>query len=322
MPIQTKLGNKPAWLQLIVFGGLIGLILFLISGLGLTLIARANDLGVRQIAAMQPEDYTRPELAGVVKGLLLMQSLGLFILPSLFFAVLADPRPMAYIGLKKPDKRAFVYIGILTMIAAFFMVQWLGLVNETLVNHFLSKSARQWVEKGETETDNTLKNILTMKNPTDLLVSLLLAGVLAAFGEELFFRGVLQRIFIRAFRSPWPGIIFTAALFSAFHGQFMGFLPRMILGIILGALYWYSGSLIPAMIGHFIFNSGQLLLIYFKVTDLDSKSGTDTLTTVVGIVSLGVVIFLMNYLRRRSETTYEKMYPPVMEDTPFDDHPS
>ena len=115
-----------------------------------------------------------------------------------------------------------------------------------------------------------------MKNPGDLLKSVLMAGVLAAFGEELFFRGILQRLFIRVFKGAWPGIIFTAALFSAFHGQFMGFIPRMILGIILGALYWYSGSIIPAMIGHFIFNSGQLLLVYFKVTSLDSKPVPDT----------------------------------------------
>ena len=53
--------------------------------------------------------------------------------------------------------------------------------------------------------------------------------------------------------------------------QFMGFLPRMALGIILGALYWYSGSLFTSMLGHFIFNSINILLIYFKVADLDSK---------------------------------------------------
>ena len=93
-----------------------------------------------------------------------------------------------------------------------------------------------------------------------------------------------------------------------FHGQFMGFIPRMILGMILGALYWYSGSIIPAMIGHFIFNSGQLLLVYFKVVDLESTSSTDTLITVLGVASLLLVIFLLNYMRKHSQTTYSRMY--------------
>ncbi|HZK65623.1 MAG TPA: CPBP family intramembrane glutamic endopeptidase [Puia sp.] len=318
MQTHLSIGNKPSWLQLIIFGGLIGIILFLVSGLGISIIARVNHLTVMQIASMKPEDYSRPELAGVVQGMLVLQSFGLFILPSLFFAFLADPHPWAYAGLKAPDKKSFIYLGVVIMIAAFFMVQWLAVINQELVTRFLSKSAREWVEKGETETDNTLRNILAMKNPGDLLKSVLIAGVLAAFGEELFFRGILQRLFIRGFKSAWPGIIFTAALFSAFHGQFMGFIPRMILGIILGALYWYSGSIIPAMIGHFIFNSGQLLLVYFKVTSLDDKSSMDTTGTLVGIISLALVIFLLNYLRRHSQTSYEKVYPVVAE-TPFDE---
>jgi membrane protease YdiL (CAAX protease family) len=103
-----------------------------------------------------------------------------------------------------------------------------------------------------------------MKNSKDLLVSIVLVGLLAAIGEELFFRGILQRIMIQIFRSPWLGIFVTAAIFSAIHGQFLGFIPRMILGIILGLLYWYSGSLLPAIAGHFVFNSLQILLVYYK----------------------------------------------------------
>jgi membrane protease YdiL (CAAX protease family) len=99
----------------------------------------------------------------------------------------------------------------------------------------------------------------------------------------------------------------------------MGFIPRMILGIILGALYWYSGSIIPAMAGHFIFNGSQLLLVYYKVSDMDSKAVPNATITVVGITSLAVVIFLLNYMRKHSVTTYAKVYPPRREETPFDD---
>ncbi|MDP4130514.1 MAG: CPBP family intramembrane metalloprotease [Bacteroidota bacterium] len=314
MHSQFGIGNKPAWMQLIIFGGLVGIILFLTLGLGISIVARVNDLTVRQIASMRPEDYARPELAGVVRGLLVVQSIGLFILPSLFFAFLADSRPFAFAGLKAPDKKSFIFWGVIIIVAAFFMVEWLALINQELVTHLLTKSARDWVEKGESDTDNTLKNILTLKSTGDLLESVLLVGVLAAVGEELFFRGILQRLFIQIFKSAWPGIIFTAALFSAFHGQFMGFIPRMILGIILGALYWYSGSIIPAMIGHFIFNSGQLLLVYFKVVDLESTSNANTLTTVLGVASLLLVIFLLNYMRKHSQTTYSGMFPEAAED--------
>lgn len=317
--MNTYLRNRPAWIQLIIFGGLTGGIMFVISWLGISLVAHANGLSSMQVMSMHPEDYAKPELAGVMRGLLIVQFFGIFLLPSLIFAYLSDPHPLAYAGLKAPDRKSFYLWGILIIIAAFFMVEWLAVINQELVSHLLGKSARQWVEKGETETDNVLKNILQMKNTGDLLKSLFLVGVLAAVGEELFFRGILQRIFIHAFKSPWIGIFVTAAVFSAFHGQFMGFIPRMILGIILGALYWYSGSIIPAMAGHFIYNSTQLVLVYFKVADMDSKSAPDAATWIVGISSLAVVIFLLYYLRKKSVTTYEGMYPVLREETPFDE---
>jgi len=102
------------------------------------------------------------------------------------------------------------------------MVAWLSVVNQKLVQNFLGKTAQNWIEKGESDVSGTLQNILSMNSPKDLLVSILLVGVLAAVGEELFFRGILQRIFIQIFKSPWWGIIVTAAIFSAIHGQFLG----------------------------------------------------------------------------------------------------
>jgi len=147
-----------------------------------------------------------------------------------------------------------------------------------------------------------------MKNPRDLLVSLILVGLLAAIGEEIFFRGILQRIFIQTFKSPWVGILVTAAIFSAVHGQFLGFLPRMILGAVLGALYWYSGSLITAMVGHFVFNAIQVFLVYFKLVDTNQNNSGGNFLLLAGIPALIIVAFLLNYMRKRSTTTYEEIY--------------
>ncbi|HVY74589.1 MAG TPA: type II CAAX endopeptidase family protein [Puia sp.] len=306
--MSTYLRTRPAWLQLVIFGALTGGLFLLCSTVGLALVAQTNGLSIMQIP-QNVGDLAKPEMAGVARGLLIVQFFGLFLLPSLIFAYLADPRPLAFSGLRMPDKKSFIGWGILIIIAAFFMVEWLSEINQNLVSSLLGKSARQWVEQGETETDNLLKNILTMNKPVELLRSILLVGVMAAIGEELFFRGIMQRILIQAFNSPWPGIILTAAIFSAFHGQFMGFIPRMILGIILGALYWYSGSIIPAMAGHFIYNSGQLVLVYLKIADTDSpKPGTDKSVMWFGILALVVVVFLLNYIRKKSTTTLESFY--------------
>jgi hypothetical protein len=316
--MHTYLRNKAAWLQLMIFGALTFGLLLLAQVVGGTIIAHLNHMTLMQLSSISPNDFGRPEFAGIIKGLLIVSSIGIFILPAFVFSYLADPHPLTYLGIRPPQKNSFLLIGLITIIAAYFAVEMLASANESIV-YLLPRSTQQWILKFENEANGQMKNILSMKNPFDLLLTILLAGALPAISEELFFRGILQKLFIQIFRSVWPGIIFTAFLFSAFHMQFMGFIPRMALGVILGALYWYSGSIYTSMVGHFIFNSINVFLIYFKVADLDSNSSIGLGYTLIGVASLVIVIFLIKYLRKQSSTTYAMEFPPVKEYNIFDE---
>jgi uncharacterized protein len=310
--MHTYLRNKPVWIQLIVFGGLTVIIFFVVGGLGLSLIAYCNHLSLTQIGNLGPADFARPELSGVLKEELVINFL-VFFLPSLIFAYLADPRPLKYIGFKAPQKKSFIPLTIIIIVVAYFTVSFLSAMDETIV-HLLPKTTQQWVENGENNVNGILNNILTMKSPADLITPLFLVGVLAAVGEEVFFRGILQKFFIQIFKSAWPGIIFTGFIFSAIHWQFMGFIPRMVLGIVLGSIYWYTGSIYLSILGHFIFNSIGLFLMYFKVADLDTKNSNNMAFILLGVTSLAIVVFLVKYLRKRSQTSYATEFPPLIED--------
>ena len=316
--MHTYLRNKPAWLQLMIFGGLTFGLLLLTSFVGVSIVARVNHLSLMQVASMSATDFTRPELAGVVKGLLIANTVGLFILPPLVFSYLADPHPLVFIGLKQPQKNSFLLIGLVTIVAAYFAVEILASLNESIV-YLLPKSIQQWILRFETDANGQMKNILSMKNPTDLFMTVLLAGALPAIGEELFFRGIIQKLFIQICKSPWTGIIITGFLFSAFHMQFMGFIPRMALGVVLGCLYWFSGSIYTSMLGHFIFNSISIFLIYFKVADLDSNSPVSKGYILMGVASIIIIIFLIRYLVKQSVTAYAVEFPPVKEPDIFDE---
>jgi hypothetical protein len=196
---------------------------------------------------------------------------------------------------------------MITMAVAYFTVEFLGILNEAAV-HFLPKATQDWINRGESDANNMLESVLSVRSPVDLMKTVILVGALPAIGEELFFRGILQRFFIQIFKSAWPGIIFTGFLFSAFHMQFMGLLPRMALGIILGCLYWYSGSLYTSILGHFTYNTINVLLIYFKVADLDSKPGSVMVFSLVGLISVAVIIFLLNVMRKKSTTRYPTVF--------------
>jgi hypothetical protein len=319
--MHNNLGNKPVWIQLIVFAGLIFLNLFVVGSLGLSLVASVNHLSLTEIEHLGPAELSRPELSGVLKGELVINFL-IFFLPPLIFAYLASPKPLSYLGFKAPQKISFLPLTLVIIAVAFFSVSFLADMDESIV-HLLPKTIQKWVENKETDANGMIDNILIMKGPADLIMPLLLVGVLAAVGEEVFFRGILQKFFIRIFKSAWAGIIVTGIIFSAIHMQFMGFIPRMVLGIVLGALYWYSGSLYVSILGHFIFNSITLFLMYFKLADLDSRIKGSTLFVLLGLASLVVVFFLLNYLRKRSVTSYASEFPPRIEYDFFNDpdHP-
>ncbi len=90
--------------------------------------------------------------------------------------------------------------------------------------------------------------------------------------------------------------------------------------IILGALYWYSGSIYTSMLGHFIFNSINVFLIYFKVADLDSNTtGISLGYVLIGLASLIMIVFLIKYLRKQSVTNYAVEFPPAKEYNIFDE---
>ncbi len=118
-----------------------------------------------------------------------------------------------------------------------------------------------WMTEKENDADNVFNFLAASKTFSAMIFNLLLIAVLPAIGEEIIFRGVFQNIFQRLLRNDHLGILVTATLFSAIHLQFFGFIPRLILGLALGYLYYYSGNLWMPVIAHFVNNA--LAVPYF-----------------------------------------------------------
>jgi len=140
-----------------------------------------------------------------------------------------------------------------------------------------------------------------MHSVSQMLYMVFMIGLLPALGEELLFRGILQRLFSEWTRNIHAGIWISAVLFSAMHMQFYGFIPRMMLGALLGYLLAWSGSLWLPVIAHFINNASAVVLTYLfskNVIELDAdKIGTGDEMNVVWI-SIVVVAFLLLLIYR------------------------
>ena len=148
---------------------------------------------------------------------------------------------------------------------------------------------------------------------TELLKNLVFIALFAGIGEELIFRGVLQRMLIRATKSSWLGIILTAAIFSGIHFQFYGFFPRLFLGILLGAIYWYSGSLWVAILAHFLYDAAVIVMVYLNPELLQHSEATlikgEQLQLMIGaLVSLGITVLILRQMHQKSVASYEAIY--------------
>ena len=122
----------------------------------------------------------------------------------------------------------------------------------------------------EEQTNEAIKALLVMDSPWELLANLTIIALLPALGEELIFRGLLQKQLMRRIANPWIALVLGAAIFSFIHFQFEGFLPRMLLGLLLGWLYWRTGNFWIPVIAHFFNNGFQVVAQYLYGKDISA----------------------------------------------------
>jgi len=163
-----------------------------------------------------------------------------------------DSRALAYLRANRRPDLQLVLGGMVLLLASIPLVLFLYNINQALP---LPDSFRLLEE----QTTDTIKGLLQMDNGLELLANLTLIALLPAIGEELVFRGIVQQQLQRRIASPWLAIVLASAIFSFIHFQFEGFLPRMLLGILLGWLYWRSQNLWVPVAAHFANNAMQVV---------------------------------------------------------------
>ena len=197
------------------------------------------------VSAMDKLDWTSPDTVRGMKVIQAVSSVLIFLLPAVAFAMITfRGKPFYFLGLKSVKKPSMYTLAIICMLVAFPFVFWLGDLNRAV-------DLPAWMSGLENDASKQMQAFLKADDLTDVIINVFIIAFLPAVCEEICFRGALQRILIHISRNPWVGILITAFLFSAFHLQFQGLLPRMFLGVLLGAIYWYSGSLWPSIVAHF-----------------------------------------------------------------------
>lgn len=184
------------------------------------------------------------------------QNIFAFILPAVILPLMSRRKVGEWLHLGAGKGTAISYLGILVMfIVALPAMHALIDANEAITfpasMSELEHTLRTWEDMGARSS----QLILESDSIWSMLVTVGAVGILTGLGEEFFFRGGIQNILTRNGIGPVTSILVTAAIFSAAHFQFFGFIPRMALGAWFGWLYWRYGSIWPAVTAHAINNS-------------------------------------------------------------------
>ena len=223
------------------------------------------NVSLDELKTLNPTS-ANPDYLSALKLIQTLSSIGTFVIPPLVLAFLFSQRPSEYLSLNKGISAADVLLVLTAMFASVPLINYLVELNGKMSLPSFLDWLEEWMQKNETLAAEVTEKFLDVNSVSQLLLNVFIVALIPAIGEELLFRGVVQKIFTELFKSPGAAILVTSILFSALHFQFYGFLPRMLLGILLGYMLVWSGSLWLPMVAHFINNAAGVILVYLYHT--------------------------------------------------------
>ena len=218
------------------------------------------------------------EDAFALRLIMFISQLGTFVFSSFFLAYLFSDDAVTYLKIKLGISWKIAIWIVVSMIVVLPFLNFTVFVNEAMKLPEWMKPLEEWMMASEAEIKEFTDTILSYNNWVDLVQNLIVVALMAALGEELLFRGVLQNVFGKKIRNQHIIIWAVAILFSAIHLQFYGFIPRMLMGAYFGYLLYYTRSIWAPILAHFA-NNAFVVLVTYKSSGISGQTDFDTIGT-------------------------------------------
>jgi membrane protease YdiL (CAAX protease family) len=259
-------------------------------------------------------EFSNPQAVALLKYFQLIQSIGFFILPALLAGWFFEGNATGYLKVNKTSSLMIFMITIVIMFVSLPAINWIISINEMMKLPAALHGIEQWMKDTEDQASQLTDAFLNTDTIAGLGVNMMMIAIIPAIGEEMLFRGILQRLFSEWFRNIHVAIVFTAFIFAAIHLQFYGFLPRMLLGILFGYLFFWSGSLWLPIFAHFL-NNGSAVILSFLVSrnmvkqDYQDFGSTDNIFLIAGsIVLTGLFLFWVYRITKEKKKGNELLF--------------
>ena len=132
---------------------------------------------------------------------------------------------------------------------------------------------------------------LMTKNPLGI-ISMCLLG---PFLEEVVFRGAIERRLLEKFRNPWIAIVISAIFFAVAHMNLTQGLTAIIMGCVIGWVYYRTGNLWPCVLMHALNNTIACVSSWLGSDSAIEESSTLPDSVCIALLLIGLILLYFTY---------------------------
>lgn len=295
MEIQ-KTTERPALSAILIIIGLV--LIGMVIG---NILAAVTMIGVGGISLKDMDNMNQAIMASPNGWLALMLGQGIaaiftFIAVGLFYWYVIEKKQFSELNFNKLPAPIVFLIVIVIELCLMPFNGWLQTINEKMTLPASMKGIEDAMKAMEDQLAELTKFLTTFNSIGELIIAIIVIAVIAGIGEELIFRGLIQRKLLLGLKNIHLAIWGAAFIFSFIHFQFYGFLPRLFLGALFGYFYYWTGNLWIPIAAHIFNNAFAVIMMYLihlkKVSPEIEKMDTLPLPYILLSVVFGVGMLL------------------------------
>lgn len=269
---------------LLVFGLIIGSVL----GVIFPIVTGSDIMGLNSLRFMQ-----------------ISSQIFTFVLPPIVYALLIKENPFKSLGFNKTTI-TWLFLGVAMMYAILPLNSVFAEWNANIKFPDSMTDFERLLQDMQERATEIMERFVNVTSIGGLILNLFMIAGLAALGEELLFRSIIQTSLIKVCRNAHIGIIIASAIFSIIHMEFYGLLPRFVLGMLLGYMYYYSRSIWIPIAMHFA-NNGTIVFLYYLNNigtiniDVESFGKTNIFVLILSIIAMIALFWFTIKLNKKEK---------------------
>ena len=255
-----------------------------------------TGLGEAMIKALlDPKNITMARVSQVLGTFLLL------FVPAVLWSMLVNGKDSFWLGFNAEFTGKQILTGFFLILVANMLAAPLADLSKSIVANYPSVDAM--AKRLEDAYNEQVLALSNLKSWGEFILAIFIMAFFPALFEEVFFRGALQNLLEKWWKNPIVAIVVTSVIFSIIHFSIYLFLSRVVLGFVLGFMYYKTRNIWVNIVAHFLNNAiavAQLFYLSTRKEKLDLDKLEPDLPWWVGIMAIIVLYLLFRFLERIS----------------------